>query len=85
MSKLETSENTEDNEGNLEKPEIVHTCDSYGVVPSFPTWTWSWKAWLQYPVKWAVNQQKAIRGCSHMLILSFFLNILEIIQQILEW
>lgn len=35
MSKFETSENTDDNEGNTEKPEIVHRCDSYGVVPKF--------------------------------------------------
>lgn len=35
MSKLETSENTEHNEGNSEKPEIVHRCDSYGAVPKF--------------------------------------------------
>lgn len=31
-SKLETSENTDNNEGNSEKPEIVHRCDSYGAV-----------------------------------------------------
>lgn len=35
MSKSETSENTEDCEGNSEKPEIVHRCDSYGIVPKF--------------------------------------------------
>lgn len=35
MSKFETSENTDDNEGNSEKPEIVYSCDSYGVVPKF--------------------------------------------------
>jgi hypothetical protein len=35
MSKLETSENAEDNEGNSEKSEIVHSCDSYRVVPKF--------------------------------------------------
>lgn len=35
MSKFETSENTDYNEGNSEKPEIVHICDSYGVVPKF--------------------------------------------------
>lgn len=35
MSKLETSENTDDNEGNSEKPEIVHRCDSYGAAPKF--------------------------------------------------
>lgn len=35
MSKLETSENTEDNEGNSEKSEIGDRCDSYGAVPKF--------------------------------------------------
>ena len=35
MSKFETSENSKDNEGNSEKPEIVHRCDSdsYGAIP----------------------------------------------------
>lgn len=38
MSKLETSENKEDNEGNSEKPEIAYRCDSYGQwFLSFPT------------------------------------------------
>lgn len=36
VSKHETSENREDNEGNSEKPEIVHRCDSCGVFLSFP-------------------------------------------------
>lgn len=35
MSKLETSENAEDNKGNSEKSEIVHRCDSYRLFPQF--------------------------------------------------
>jgi hypothetical protein len=35
MSKLETSENAEDNQGNSEKSEIVHRCDSYRLFPLF--------------------------------------------------
>ena len=39
MSKLETSENTKDNEGNSEKPEIVHRCEVTVMEPflRFPT------------------------------------------------
>ena len=36
MSKLETSENAEDNKGNSEKSEIVHRCDSCNYFLSFP-------------------------------------------------
>lgn len=39
MSKLETSENTKDNEGNSEKPEIVHRREVTVMEPflRFPT------------------------------------------------
>lgn len=36
MSKLETSENAEDNKGNSEQPEIVQRCDSYNYFLGFP-------------------------------------------------
>ena len=70
MSKFETSENSKDNEGNSEKPEIVHRCDSdsYGAIPKSSHMNLVVKAWLQYPVKRVVNQQKAVTGCSHMWI-----------------
>lgn len=41
MSKLETSENAEDNKGNSENSEIVHRCDSCNYFLSFPMRAWS--------------------------------------------
>lgn len=44
MSKLETSENVDDNEGNSETPEIVHRCDSYGALPKLSHMNTRWKS-----------------------------------------
>lgn len=49
MSKLETSENAEDNKGNSEKSEIVHRCDRCNYFLSFPMCAWRERLYWKTP------------------------------------
>ena len=66
MSKLETSENAEDNQGNSEKSEIVHRCDSYRLFPLFSHVSLDWKPWLEQPTRQAADEQTAATSCPHL-------------------
>lgn len=73
MSKLETSENAEDNKGNSEKSEIVHRCDSYRLFPQFSHVSLDWKTWLEHPTtRQAADEQKAAKAVLTCQLKVFF-------------
>lgn len=75
MSKLETSENTDNNEGNSEKSEMVHRCDSYGVAPEFSHMNLVVESMIAISCQ---TSSKSTEGCSQKLTERVSLSILEI-------